>query len=91
MLNSIKIGALEASMPSPADVGNIAKDFNILNFPFLFPSQEVANKVFDGPWGAALLEKLKPQGYTGLAIVDSGFRHTTNSKRPIKSIADFPG
>ena len=91
MLDSVKIGAVDGIFPSPADLGNVSKDFNIMNFPFLFPSQEVANRVMDGPWGEQLLAKLDRYGYKGLAIVDSGFRHTTNSKRPIKSLDDFKG
>lgn len=91
MLDSVKFGAVDGIFPSPADLGNINKDFNIMNFPFLFPSQEVANRVTDGPWGAKLLASLDRYGYKGLAIVDSGFRHTTNSKRPIKSLDDFKG
>ncbi len=91
MLDSVKIGAVDGMFPSPADLGNIDKNFNIMNFPFLFSSQEVANRVTDGPWGQKLLAGLDKHGYKGLALVDSGFRHTTNSKHPIKSLDDFKG
>lgn len=91
MLDSVKIGAVDGIFPSPADLGNIDKNFNILNFPFLFDSQETANRVMDGPWGDKMLGLLDNYGYKGLAIVDSGFRHTTNSKHAIKSIEDFQG
>lgn len=91
MLDSVKIGAVDGIFPSPADLGNIDKNFNIMNFPFLFESQEVANQVTDGPWGDKMLARLDQHGYKGLAIVDSGFRHTTNSKRAIDSLEDFQG
>jgi tripartite ATP-independent transporter DctP family solute receptor len=91
MLDSVKIGAVDGIFPSPADLGNIDKNFNIMNFPFLFSSQETANRVTDGPWGDKLLALLDQYGYKGLAIVDSGFRQTTNSKHAIKSLDDFKG
>ena len=91
MLDSVKIGAVDGIFPSPADLGNIDKNFNIMNFPFLFSSQEVANRVTAGPWGDKMLALLDQYGYKGLAIVDSGFRQTTNSKHAIKSLDDFKG
>ncbi|MEP9390043.1 TRAP transporter substrate-binding protein [Mesorhizobium sp. KR9-304] len=91
MLDSVKIGAVDGIFPSPADLGNIDKNFNIMNFPFLFSSQETANRVTDGQWGDKLLARLDNYGYKGLAIVDSGFRQTTNSKHAIKSLDDFKG
>lgn len=91
MLGSVQFGAVDAIFPSPADLGNFAHDFNILNFPFLFESQAIANTITDGPWGDRLLGTLDSHGYKGLAIVDSGFRHTTNNRRPITTLDDFQG
>lgn len=91
MLDSVKIGAVDGIFPSPADLGNIDKNFNIMNFPFLFSDQETANGVMDGPWGDKMLALLDQYGYKGLAIVDSGFRQTTNSKHAITSLDDFKG
>lgn len=91
LLDSVRIGAVDGMFPSPADLGNVSADFNILNFPFLFPSQNVANAITDGTWGDRLLATLDRYGYKGLAIVDSGFRHTTNNVRPIASLDNFKG
>lgn len=91
MLDSVKIGAVDGIFPSPADLGNIDKNFNIMNFPFLFADQDTANRVMDGPWGDKMLGLLDQYDYKGLAIVDSGFRQTTNSKHAIKSLDDFKG
>lgn len=91
MLDSVKIGVVDGIFPSPADLGNVSPDFNMLNFPFIFDSQKVANAVMDGPFGEQLLASLDRYGYKGLVIVDSGFRHTTNSKHSIASLDDFKG
>ncbi len=84
MLDSVKIGAVDGIFPSPADLGNIDKNYNILNFPFLFESQEVANGVTDGPWGDKMLALLDQHGYKGLAIVDGFARPPTASTRSIR-------
>lgn len=41
--------------------------------------------------GKALLKKLEKVGYVGLGFGDFGFRHITNSVRPIEKIEDLKG
>jgi TRAP-type transport system periplasmic protein len=91
VLDSIKIGAAQMNLPSPAVLANYIKDFNLMTLPFLFPTQEVADKVMEGPVGKEFLDKLPSEGFVGLGFGDFGFRHITNNKRPIKTIDDFKG
>ncbi|ENC6719923.1 TRAP transporter substrate-binding protein [Vibrio harveyi] len=90
-LEQIKFNAVQMNLPSPAVLGNIVKDFNILTLPFIFPNDEVANQVVDGEWGQELSSKLDAAGYVGLGYGNFGFRHVTNNVRPIKSIEDMNG
>lgn len=90
-LEAMKIGTVHMNLPSPAVLGNFVKEYNILSLPFIFPTQEIADKVTDGPWGQTLLKKLEPIGYIGLGYGDFGFRHTTNNVRPIEKTEDFKG
>ena len=90
-LEQIKFNAVQMNLPSPAVLGNIVKDFNILTLPFIFPNDEVANQVVDGKWGQELSSKLEKAGYVGLGYGNFGFRHVTNNVRPIKTIADMDG
>lgn len=90
-LEAMKIGTVQMNLPSPAVLGNFVKEYNMLSLPFIFPTQEIADKVTDGPWGQALLKKLEPVGYVGLGYGDFGFRHITNNVRPIEKVEDFKG
>jgi tripartite ATP-independent transporter DctP family solute receptor len=90
-LESMRLGAIQMNLPDPAVLGNMVPEFNLLSFPFLFETQDVAAKVVDGKWGQDLLEKLDKAGYVGLGYGDFGFRHITNSKRPIETVADLKG
>lgn len=91
VLEAMKLGTIQMNLPSPAVLANFVKEYNILALPFIFATQEVADKVADGPWGKELLDKLKPVGYVGLGFGDFGFRHTTNNVRPIEKLEDFKG
>ncbi|MDP2573731.1 TRAP transporter substrate-binding protein [Vibrio penaeicida] len=90
-LEQIKFNAVQMNLPSPAVLGNIVKDFNILTLPFIFPTEEIANQVVDGAWGDELSSKLAKAGYVGLGYGNFGFRHVTNNVRPIESVSDLDG
>ncbi len=90
-LEQIKFNAVQMNLPSPAVLGNIVKDFNILTLPFIFPNEEIANQVVDGEWGKMLSSKLEKAGYVGLGYGNFGFRHVTNNVRPISKVSDMDG
>lgn len=90
-LEQIKFNAIQMNLPSPALLGNIVKDFNILTLPFIFPSEDIANQVVDGEWGKELSSKLERVGYVGLGYGNFGFRHVTNNVRPIEKVEDLDG
>lgn len=91
VLEAIQLGQVEMVAPSPAVLANFTKEFNLLTFPFIFPTQEIADEVTTGEFGQKLLSLCEAQGFKGLTIGDFGFRHVTNSKRPINSAADLKG
>ncbi|WED29678.1 TRAP transporter substrate-binding protein [Vibrio sp. DW001] len=90
-LEQVKFNATQMNLPSPAVLGNIVKDFNILTLPFIFPDENVANQIVDGEWGKELLSKLDNAGYVGLGFGNFGFRHVSNNVRPIEKVADMKG
>jgi tripartite ATP-independent transporter DctP family solute receptor len=69
----------------------MVKEFEILDFPFLFGSEQEAEKVLDGASGQKLLDKLPAKGLIGLAYWENGFFNATNSKHPIQKWEDFQG
>ena len=91
VLEALQLGQVEMVAPSPAVLANFTPEFNFLTFPFVFPSQEVADAVATGDFGKKMLSLCEEQGFKGLAIADFGFRHVTNSKHPIETVDDFKG
>ena len=90
-LEAIQLGQVQMNAPSPAVLANFCREFSILSFPFLFPTQEIADQVTTGPVGQELLKRLENVKFIGLSIPDFGFRHVTNSRRPINSVDDLRG
>jgi tripartite ATP-independent transporter DctP family solute receptor len=84
-------GALDMAVPDTATLVDQIKGFGILNFPFLFDTEADADKLLDGSFGNKLNASLDGIGLVGLGYWENGFRHVTNSVRPVASIKDFRG
>lgn len=91
MTEALQLGTQEVTIPSTAPLANFVQDFSVFDFPFLFPNEQVADAVLDGPVGQGILEKLEGQDLVGLAYWENGFRNVTNSKRAIATVEDFKG
>lgn len=91
LFEGAQLGTIEMMVNSSAMV-TVCPEYSVLDIPYLFPSSKVAFKVLDGPFGkdlAGLL--LEKTGIRLLEYGDNGYRHTTNSVRPIRSPKDFKG
>ena len=84
-------GVLEMTLVATAAVVGLVKEFAIFDFPFLFSDEKEVYAVLDGRVGKQLLDKLSDKNLTGLCYWEVGFRHVTNSKRPIVKADDFRG
>jgi TRAP-type transport system periplasmic protein len=91
MTEGLQLGSQEVTIPSTAPLANFVPEFSVFDFPFLFPTEQVADKVLDGEVGQRLLGKLADQNLIGLAYWENGFRNVTNSKRGIATVEDFKG
>jgi tripartite ATP-independent transporter DctP family solute receptor len=69
----------------------VAREFAILDFPFLFDSEEEAYSVLDGPIGQRLRDLLPAKGLVGLSYPELGFRHLHNSRHPVTRLEDLQG
>lgn len=84
-------GSQEMMVGSTATLVGMAKEFGILDLPFVFATPEEAYAVVDGPVGDQLREKLAAHGLVGIAFWDNGFRNLTNSRRPVATLEDLAG
>jgi tripartite ATP-independent transporter DctP family solute receptor len=91
MISALRGGTQEMTVPDTSTLVSLVKDFGVINFPFVFATEQEADAVLEGPFGAKLLAKLPDKNLVGLAIWENGFRHVTNSKRPINTAADLSG
>lgn len=89
--SSLQGGTIEFTVPQTSTLTGMVKEFEILDFPFLFGSEAEAEKVLDGATGQKLLDKLPAKGLVGLAYWENGFFNATNSKHPIQKWEDFQG
>lgn len=91
MMEMLQLGTLDATNPATAVIANFVPEFAVFDFPFLFPNEQVADQVLDGPVGQELLDKLQAQGIVGLNYWELGFLNITNSKREVRTSEDFKG
>lgn len=91
MMDALRMGTLDFTVSSTAPIANLTKSFEVFDLPFLFPNEQVADKVLDGAAGQEILNTLDSVGIIGLAYWENGFRNITNSKKPITSVEDLKG
>jgi C4-dicarboxylate-binding protein DctP len=90
-IEALQLGSVQMLGPSTAKFAPLgAKEFEVLDLPWLFKDDETYAKATKGPVGKWLFEKLESKGITGLAYWDNGF-HMLSSNRPLLMPADFQG
>jgi tripartite ATP-independent transporter DctP family solute receptor len=87
----VRTGSLEMVLTSTAPLTSIIPALGVFDLPFLFNNEKEADQVLDGKAGEWFAAKLPAVGAVNLAWWENGFRHTTNSKRPITKLEDFDG
>src|SRR5438094_5104542 len=90
-VEGVQLGTLDLTLTSTGPLPNFVPEVAILDIPFLFGDNAHARAVLDGPIGQALLAKFPSKGMVGLAWAENGFRHMTNSKRPVNGPDDLRG
>jgi tripartite ATP-independent transporter DctP family solute receptor len=91
MIEAVQLGTLDLVTTSSGPLGNFVPEVKIFDIPFLFRDYDHARKVLDGKIGQDILQKFQAKGLVGLVWGENGFRHMTNSKRPIKTPQDAAG
>lgn len=91
MIEAVQLGTLDVVNTSTGPVGNFVPEVNIVDIPFLFRDYDHARRTLDGPIGQELLARFPAKGLVAIAWTENGFRHMTNSKRPINKPDDVKG
>ena len=90
-VEGVQLGTLDLTLTSTGPLPNFVPEVAILDIPFLFRDYAHARAVLDGPIGQDMLQKFPPKGMVALAWGENGFRHMTNSKRPVNVPDDLKG
>lgn len=92
LTEGMNLGTIEMGMIGLEPLTGIAPKMSVVNLPFLFPDRETAYRILDGEIGAEMAADLP--GKHGIRVLDyfeNGFRHVTNSKKPINTPEDLKG
>ena len=91
-LNQVRHGIIQMSDASDGNYASIYKDIQILSMPYLFPDEETAWKLLDGPIGTAMAEDIRAR--TGIRVLgwweSGGFKHYS-ANRAIRTPDDMKG
>lgn len=90
-IEGVTMGTLEMTLTSSGPLSNFTKTFMVFDLPFIVTDRAKAYAWMDGPEGKKILDSLKKQNMVGLSIWENGFRHLTNSKRPVVNPEDAKG
>ncbi len=91
MIEGLQIGSLDLVITSTGPLGNFVPEVLAIDLPFLFRDYDHARRVLDGEIGQELLDAIGANDLVGLAWTENGFRHVTNSQRPVTTPADLGG
>lgn len=91
-LAQMRRGVIEMTDAADGNYASIFPDIMVLNMPYLFPSEQVAWEVLDGPFGDQMAEDILAA--TGIRVLgwweSGGFKHFS-ANRAVESPADMEG
>lgn len=89
MVRALQLGTVDFTLVSMTNLNPFAETLNFFTLPFLFESTEQGRKVLDAKWDQINDYAIYQAGCRILTITDAGFRHISNSKKPITSLEDL--
>ena len=91
LCEGVQMGTIQMVVSSTSALAGFDKRIQVLDLPYIFTTRKAAFDAVDGELGKKLNSYLEKKGFLVLGYQENGFRHVTNSKRPIKTPADLKG
>jgi TRAP-type transport system periplasmic protein len=91
VLEATRSGALDVAVLTGGVVSAVVPEMSVFDIPFLFRDEAHAKAVMQGPVVSKIAPGFASKGLVLLAFGKQGFRHMTNSKRPIRTPEDIKG
>jgi TRAP-type transport system periplasmic protein len=90
LLQKLKLGTVDLALPSTV-MSSEADLFGIFEMPYLVKDRRHMSAIEKAIFWSRLAPEAEKKGLTILAVWENGYRHITNSKRPIRVPADLKG
>jgi len=90
-LEMVRLGTLDFQVCGVAHVSRFVPEMNSLILPYFWKDTDTMFTALDGRMGQILEPLLLDKGFKVAGWWDNGFRHVSNSKRPIRSAEDLRG
>jgi tripartite ATP-independent transporter DctP family solute receptor len=90
LLKKLKLGTVDLALPSTV-MTSVAGEFGVFEMPYLVQNRTHAARIAKDIIHPTLGPIVEKQGYKILAVWENGYRHITNSKRPIVKPDDLKG
>jgi tripartite ATP-independent transporter DctP family solute receptor len=90
MLQKVKLGTIDMALPSTVMSSEIDL-FGVFEMPYLVKDRAHMGRIEKEVFWTKLAPEADKKGLKILAVWENGYRHITNSKRPIKAPADLKG
>ena len=90
LLQKLKLGTVEFALPSTV-MSSEADMFGVFEMPYLVKDRNHMKRIEQQVFWKVLAPEAEKKGLKILAVWENGYRHITNSKRPINTPADLRG
>jgi tripartite ATP-independent transporter DctP family solute receptor len=90
LLQKLKLGTIDLAEPSTV-MSSEADIFGVFEMPYLVKSREHMKKIEAELFWSRMAPEAEKKGLKLIAVWENGYRHITNSRRPIVTPADLKG
>ncbi|KOS61919.1 TRAP transporter substrate-binding protein [Lysinibacillus agricola] len=88
---ALQNGEVEMIIPTFSKMTSYLPNWQVLDLPYLFNTDDEVHEVLTGSIGEQLLNELEPFQIKGLGFWHNGFKHLTSVDHPIYSFEDLKG
>ena len=90
LLQKLKLGTVDIALPSTV-MSSEADLFGVFEMPYLVKDRKHMQRIEKEVFWKSLAPAAEAKGLKVIAVWENGYRHITNSKRPINTPADLQG
>jgi tripartite ATP-independent transporter DctP family solute receptor len=90
LLQKLKLGTIDLAEPSTV-MSSEADVFGVFEMPYLVKNREHMKKIEKELFWSKMAPEAEKKGLKLIGVWENGYRHITNSKRPINTPADLKG